>query len=140
MKWMWNTALLVLMVAATVSAQSGGNMHAPAMGDSMKMSYTGCVAKGDAAGSFLLTHVADSHEAMMAHDGMMKDGTMKDGAAMKDASAGTIALTGQADLKTHVGQKVTVTGAVSHGMSDAMPNGRDTLAIASLKVLAKSCS
>jgi len=51
-----------------------------------------------------------------------------------------VALTGRSDLSKHVGQKVTVTGSVSHGMSETMPNDRDTLAVTSLKVVAKSCS
>ena len=51
-----------------------------------------------------------------------------------------VVLTGRSDLKKHVGQKVTVTGSLSHGMSETMSNDRDTLAVASLKVVAKSCS
>src|SRR5215510_6373020 len=93
-------------------------------------------------------HVVDDHQAMMRHDGMMEgDATM----AKKDEPGasnemhdhmmpGTVVLTGRSDLKKHVGQKVTVTGSLSHGMSETMPNDRDTLAVASLKVVAKSCS
>jgi hypothetical protein len=49
-------------------------------------------------------------------------------------------LAGRSDLKKHVGQKVTVTGSLAHDMSETMPNNKVTLAIASLKVVAKSCS
>lgn len=43
-------------------------------------------------------------------------------------------------LKKHDGKQVMVTGTLSHGMSDSMPNRRDTLALTSLKVVAPSCS
>lgn len=51
-----------------------------------------------------------------------------------------VTLTGRSGLKKHVGKKVMVTGTLSHGMSDSMPNRRDTLALTSLKVVAPSCS
>ena len=148
MRWMWSTALVVVAVSAAVSAQAGKDMSEPKMGNTMNMTYTGCVEAVNHGGSFLLTHVADDHQAMMRHDGMMEgDATM----AKKDEPGasnemhdhmmpGTVVLTGRSDLKKHVGQKVTVTGSLSHGMSETMPNDRDTLAVASLKVVAKSCS
>src|SRR6516225_2530768 len=72
MKWMWSTALVVVAVSATVSAQSGNGMNEPKMGDKMNMSYTGCVEVVNHGGSFLLTHVADDHQTMMPRDGVMK--------------------------------------------------------------------
>jgi len=149
MKWMWSTALVVAAVSAAVSAQSGKDMSEHKMGDKMNMTYTGCVEAVNHGGSFLLTHVADDHQAMMRHDGMMKS---ESGTAKKDEPRASdemhddhmmpnaVALTGRSDLKSHVGQKVTVTGSLSHGMSETMPNDRDTLSVASLKVVAKSCS
>src|SRR5215468_3125525 len=136
MKWMWSTALIVVAVSAAVSAQSGKDMNEPKMGDNMKTMYTGCVEAVNHGGSFLLTHVADDHQAMMPHDGMMKSGS---GVAKKDEPrasnemhddhmmSSAVVLTGRSDLKKHVGQKVTVTGSVSHGMSETMQNNRDTL-------------
>ena len=109
-------------------------------------------------GSFLLTHVGEDHQSgpsvkrtptMMNHDAMMKtDSEMakKDEPAASNEMHGiymmpsAVVLTGQSDLKKHVGQKVAVTGSLSHGMSETMSNNRDTLAVASLKVVAKSCS
>jgi hypothetical protein len=120
MKWMWSTALVVVAVSAAVSAQSGKDMSERKMGDKMNMTYTGCVEAVNHGGSFLLTHVAQMHD-----DHMMPS---------------AVFLAGRSDLKKHVGQKVTVSGSLSHQMSEAMPNGRDTLAVASLKVVAKSCS
>lgn len=123
MKWMWSTAFVVIAVSA-VSAQSGKDMKPPTMGDPMQATYTGCIVNVNHGASFVLTHVADDRQTMMHHDGMMK----------------SIVLTGRSDLKKHVGQTVTVAGALSHGMADETSKGRDMLAVASLTVVAKSCS
>ena len=149
MKWMWSTAIVVA-VSAAVNAQAGKAMTEPTMGDTMNMTYTGCVEAVNHGGSFLLTHVADDHHTMMHHDEMMmkSDSEMakKDDPGASNDMHGdhmmpsAVVLTGRSDLKKHVGQKVTVSGALSHGMSDAMPNDRATLAVASLKIVAKSCS
>jgi len=132
-----------------VSAQSSKDMSEPKMGDKMNMTYTGCVESVNHGGSFLLTHVADDQQSMMHHDSMMKSDS---GMAKEDEPRASnemhddhmmpaaVVLTGRSDLKKHVGQKVAVTGSLSRGMSETMPNDRDTLAVASLKVLAKSCS
>ena len=134
MKWMWSTAFVVVIAAAALSAQSGKDMK---MSEKMKMSYTGCVEAATGGNSFLLTHVTGDH-AMMAHDGMMKeDAGMHDGDHQKMSN--TLMLSGRSDLKKHLGQKVTVTGSLSHGMAE-MPDERDTLTVASLKVVGKSCS
>lgn len=149
MKWMWSTALVVLAVSAAVSAQSGKATTEPKMGDTMNLTYTGCLEAVNHGGSFLLTHVGDDHQTMMHHDGMMKtDSEMakKDEPRASNEMRGdhmmssAVVLTGRSDLRKHVGQKVTVTGSLSHGMSEAMPNDRATLAVASLKIVAKSCS
>ncbi len=108
---------------------------------------TGCVETVNHGGSFLLTHVAVDHQAMLHDAGMMKSDSkmpkkdeprasneMHDDHMMPSA----LVLTGRSDLTKHVGEKVTVTGLLSRGMSETMPNDRDTLA--SLKVVAKSCS
>ena len=149
MKRMWSTALVVVAVSAAVSAQDAKHMNEPAMGATKSMTYTGCVEAVNHGGSFLLTHVGQDHQAMMHHDAMMKtDSAMakKDEPTASNDMHGdhmmpdAVVLTGRPDLKKHVGQKVTVSGALSHGMSDAMSNDRATLAVASLKVIAKSCS
>jgi hypothetical protein len=149
MKWMWSTAFVVVAVSTAASAQSSRAMNEPKTADRMNMTYTGCVETVNHGGWFLLTHVGDDHQTMMHHDGMM---TTDSGTAKKEEPrasdethgdqmmAGAVALTGRSDLRKHVGQKVTVTGSLSHGVSDAMPNDLDTLAVASLKVVAKSCS
>ena len=149
MKWMWSTAFVVIAVSAAVSAQSSKEMNEPKMDDTMNRTYTGCVEAVNHGGSFLLTHVGDDDQAMMHHDGMMKsDSEMakKDEPRPSNEMHGdhmmssALILTGRSDLRKHVGQKVTVTGSLSHAMSKKMPNDPDTLTVASLKVVAKSCS
>ena len=149
MKWMWSTAVVVVAVSAAVSAQSGKEMNEPKMGNKMNMTYTGCLEAVNHGGSFLLTHAGDDHQTMMGHDGMMKSDSQM---AKKDEPhasnemhddhmmSSAIVLIGRSDLKKHVGEKVTVTGSRLHAMSETMPNDRDTLAVTSLKVVAKSCS
>jgi hypothetical protein len=158
MKWIWSTAFVVVAISAVASAQSGKEMSEPRMGSNMNTAYTGCVEAVNHGGSFLLTHVADDHQSgpavkrmptMMNHDAKMKtDSEMakKDEPSASNEMHGdqmtpsAVVLTGRSDLKRHVGQKVTVTGSLSHGMSETMSSNRDTLAVASLKVVAKSCS
>jgi len=148
MKWMWSTAVIVVAVSAAVSAQSGRDVNESKIADNMSMTYTGCVESVNHGGSFLLTHIGDAHQPM-DHDATMKSHSemaKDDESHASDEMHGdhmmstAVALTGRSDLKKHVGQTVTVTGPVSHGMSETMPNTRDTLSVASLKVVAKSCS
>src|SRR5580765_2493481 len=145
MKWTWSTAVVVAAVSAVVSAQPGTEMNEPRMGNEMNVTYSGCVEAVNHGGSFLLTHVGDDHQTgsaikrmptMMNHDAMMKT----DSEMAKKDEPSAVVLTGRSDLKKHVGQKVTVTGSLSHDMSETMSNSRDTLAVASLKIVAKSCS
>ena len=150
MKWMWRAAFVVVAaVSATAYAQSGKDMNDSKMADTANVTYTGCVTAVNHGGWFLLTDVVDGHQAMKHHDAMMKadaDMAKMDEPAATNAMHGdhmvpnAVALAGRSDLKKHVGQKVTVSGALSDGMSDATPNNRETLNVASLKVIAKSCS
>lgn len=147
MKRMWSTALVVVAVSAVASAQNDKSMNAPKMSGGMMPAYTGCVESINHGASFALTHVGDSQ--MMDHGAMMKSGADMGKADMPHAAgdmpgdhmmATAFTLTGRSNLKKYVGQKVTVTGSVSHGMSDAMPKALDMLAVSTLKVVAKSCS
>ena len=148
MNKMWNTAIVIAAVSATLGAQSGKEkeMDHSTMGGTTTMTYTGCVETVNHGAIYLLTHV-DDHPMTMSHDGMKKDSAM----AMKDASAQSsdmhdgmmpiaIVLKGAADLKKHVGQKVTVNGPVSKEPSNgAMKNEVNTLTVGSLKVVGKTC-
>src|SRR5258708_29275184 len=118
---MSSVALLVAAVLpVAVGAQSGTMAKGDKM-DKMEMkdaTYTGCIAAGTAAGTFMLTHVADDH---MGKDAMkkdaMKDDAMKNDAMKKDTMAKhtmartTIPLTDPSvDLGKHLGHKQSVTG------------------------------
>ena len=121
--WMWrwmSSAAIVVAVSAPVLAQAGKDMDKPAMSDSMmKATYTGCVELVNHGGMFLLTHVVDGHQMM---------------------TPGALVLTGPANLKKHVGRKVTVMGSLSKGATGTLRSDLDTLTVGSLKVVAKACS
>ena len=78
--WVLTTAVVAMSVTAAVSAQSAKAMHQPSKGDTMKMTYTGCVETVNHGAAFLLTKV-DSGGA----DSMHGDMTMnhKDDMGMK---------------------------------------------------------
>ncbi len=151
--------VLMTCMSAAVLAQSAGTMDkGKASGSMNKMSdettYTGCLEKGNAARTFVLTHAnrADS----MQHDSMksesMKTASMKDDAMKKDAMAhetmshdmmmmASVSLTGSAvDLNKHVGHKVTVSGLSDAMAKDATGMTSPTLTVKTLKMVAKSCS
>ena len=141
MKWMWSTALVVA-VSAAVSAHPGQAMNTPMMADDMKMTYTGCIVAVNHGGSFLLTDVSDDHDTMMPHDREMKNESETAEKREMDGNHMTsraFVLTGRSDLKKHAGQRVTVTGSLSNRTSETTTNDPGTLAVASLKVVAKSC-
>ena len=150
MKWMWSTAIVIVAASVAVAAQSASDMGKPMKNDKMSKTYTGCVESVNHGSSFLLTHLADDHQAMKHDMAMMKDDmTMKKDMGGKDQTGGAsdmsgdhmmpsaLMLTGLSDAKKHVGQKVTVMGSVSMG---SMRDDLDTLTVSSLKVVAKSCS
>jgi pentapeptide MXKDX repeat protein len=155
--------LLMTCMSAAVLAQSAGTMDkGKASGSMKKMSdetaYTGCLEKGSAARTFVLTHAnrADSmqHDSMK-NDSMKNDSTkaasMKDDAMKKDAMAKetmnhdmmtpTVNLASSAvDLNKHVGHKVTVIGSADAMGKDATGMMSPTLTVKTLKMVAKSCS
>jgi hypothetical protein len=148
------TTLVVMSVTAAVSAQSAQAMHQPSKGDTMSMTYTGCVQSVNHGAAFLLTNADGGSAESMHGDKTMKrhdDMAMKSDAAkmtqheqttiadekMDEMSSKSFALTGSTGLGKHVGQKVSVTGSLSEG---SMRQDLSTLTIKSLKVIAKSCS
>jgi hypothetical protein len=148
MKMMWSAAIVIVGVSAAAGAQSGKELDRSMTGDRAPMMYTGCVESVNHGGTYLLTHLADDHQMAMGHDDKMKN---ESAMAMKNESASSdmhrdhmlpssLVLAGPSDLKKHVGQKVTVTGAVSKGsMGGGMNDDIDTLTVGSLKVIGKSC-
>jgi pentapeptide MXKDX repeat protein len=157
------TGLLMACLSAAVAAQSAGTMDkGKASGSMHKMTdettYTGCLEKGSAARTFVLTHA--SRADAMQHDSMksestktpsMKDDAMKDDAMKKDAMAketmnhdmmtSTVSLASSAvNLNKHVGHKVTVSGSADAMGKDATGMMSPTLTVKTLKMVAKSCS
>ncbi len=153
--WVLATAVVAMTVTAAASAQSASTMKQPAKGDTMSMTYTGCVESVNHGAAFLLTKVdGGSSESMhgdmaMKHDDMaMKSDSAKTmpheqmpmaGEKMAPMSSKSFALTGS-NLGKHVGQKVSVTGSLSDGSMSAMHGDVSTLTVKTLKVIAKSCS
>jgi hypothetical protein len=160
--WGLATAVVAITVTAAVGAQSASTMQPPAKGNTMSMTYTGCVESVNQGSAFLLTKIdGGSSESMhgdmaMKHDDMaMKhdDMAMKGDAArtmpheqmpmagekMAPMSSKSFALAGS-NLGKHVGQKVSVTGSLSDGSMGAMHQDMSTLTVKTLKVIAKSCS
>ena len=146
--------LLMTCMSSAVLAQSAGTMDkGKASGSMNKMSdettYTGCLEKGSAARTFVLTHAnrADS----MQHNSMKSEST-KTASMKKDAMGhetmspdmmmmASVSLTGSAvDLNKHVGHKVTVSGSSDAMAKDATGMTSPTLTVKTLKMVAKSCS
>ena len=84
--------------------------------------HTGCIESVNHGGSFLLTHVADDHQTMMAHDGMKKESGME-----KNAEAA-----GPSDM--HEDRTMPTPFALAGRMRNL-----ETLTVASLKVVANTC-
>jgi hypothetical protein len=154
--WILSTAIVAISVTAAAGAQSTKAMGKPSKGDTMSMTYTGCVESVNHGAAFLLTRI-DGAGAESMHRGMAMahhdDTAMKGDAAktmqhehtrMADEKTGampsqTFALAGS-DLSRHVGQQVSVTGSLSDGSMGTMRQDLSTLTVKALKVIAKSCS
>jgi len=151
------TAVVVMSVAAAVGAQSAKAMHQTSKGDTVSMTYTGCVQSVNHGAAFLLTNADVGSAESMHGDKTMKhhdDMAMKSDAAqmtkheqttmadekMDAMSSKSFALTGATGLGKHVGQRVAVTGSLSEGSMGTMRQDLSTLTIKTLKVVAKSCS
>ena len=137
MKRMWSAAFVIVVASAAVGAQSGKEMDKSMKGDKAPTTYTGCVESVNHGGSYLLTHLTEEHQMGMGHDGTMKkDSGMPADHMMPSA----LVLTGPANLRKHVGRKVTVTGSLSKGATGTLRSDLDTLTVTSLKIAAKACS
>ena len=109
--------------------------------------YTGCLEKGSAAGTFTLTHAERMGADSMMKDSMMKDsmvkGSMKPDSMKPDAMAketGVTLVSPSVDLSEHVGHQVEVTGASSSMSKNAAGMATSTFTVKMLKVVASSCS
>ena len=130
-------AVTILAVAAFSQGIGAQDKMAKPMGKDK--TYTGCIAAGDMAGSYTLTHVMSN--MAMGKDAMKKD-TMGKDAMGKDAMAKPMAIESKSvDLSKHVGHKVAVTGPDSAmGMKgDAMGKPMAAWTVTSIKMIAASC-
>jgi pentapeptide MXKDX repeat protein len=162
MKWNMSSAVIVAVAlsSAAVGAQSAGPMAKSDKMEKMKKmdaSYTGCIEPGAGTGAFTLTHLAASERMArntMKRDGL-KDDTMaatkedtmaKDGMSHDSMAPTALALTGSsADLRKHLGHKVTVVGSLAHEKMDAMKKdtmdkATPTFTVKSVKMVAATCS
>ena len=126
-------ALLALLDTTTTQAQSGTMAKPMAM--AKEKTYTGCVAVGSMAGSFVLNHAVEETpmSGAMAKDAMGKDamgkGAMTKDVMGKDAMAAphTMSIASTAvNLSGHVGHQVSVTVveiAMSKPDAAAKPDG-----------------
>jgi hypothetical protein len=141
-----NTAIMVMSISAAPGAQSGTAIDKPLMkNDTMTMTYTGCVESVNHDATFLLRPGDDSSTTSARSDVPMKSEVMKKGQMPPDAKIDAaaskgIVLTGFADLKSYVGQQVSVTGSLSSGSAGTMRHDLSTLTIKTLQVVAKSCA
>ena len=155
MNWMLSAAVVAMCVTAAAGAQSSKAMAKPSKGDTMSMTYTGCVESVNHGAVFLLTKVegaASMHDdmAMKHHDDMpMKsdaaktmqhEDTLTADENMDAMPSKSFALAGSTNLTKHVGQKVSVTGSLSDSSGETMRQDLSTLTIRTMKVIAKSCS
>lgn len=135
----WMTPALTLVAIAALShVGSAQDKMAKPMGK--EKTYTGCIAAGEMAGTYTLTHAAA--EMGMGHDAMKKD-TMGKDTMGKDAMSKPMAIESKSvDLAKHLGHKVTVTGpdsAMGMAKPDAMGKGAPAWSVTSLKMVAATC-
>ena len=83
-----STAVVAMSVTAAVGAQSTKAIGKPSKGDTMSMTYTGCVESVNHGGTFLLTRVDGVGAESMHGDMAMKH---HDDMAMKGDAAKTMA-------------------------------------------------
>jgi hypothetical protein len=142
------TGMLTVVVGAQADSSRMPSHADHGMEMAKDVTYTGCLESGaGGTGTFVLTHPAmmngDKKDAMMKDD-MMKDSRKMDTTAGHDMSehstmSMTLSLSSTgADLRKHLGHKVSVTGSLSQGMKDGETD-MSTLAVKSLKMVAKSC-
>jgi hypothetical protein len=141
-------ALCATTVAVAAGAQAGQSMNETAMDGMTPTTYTGCVEAVNHGRSFVLTHVSDNNmddmhgDTAMTHDAAMPPKAAADSMDHEamHMMATAVVLSGRSDLRKHVGERVIVTGTVSKGAPSSGHDDLNTLAVKSLKVVAKACS
>ena len=140
MKNLMTPALTILSIAAMSHVGIAQDKMAKPMGK--EKTYTGCIAAGDVAGSYTLTHA--TAEMAMGHDAMKNDAMKKDTMG-KDTMGHSMAIASKSvDLAKHVGHKVSVTGpdngmGMAMGKGDTMGKGMAAWSVTSIKMIAATC-
>jgi hypothetical protein len=128
-------AMTILAVAAFSTAIGAQDKMAKPMGKDK--TYTGCIAAGEMAGSYTLTHAMS--DMAMGKDAMKKD-TMGKDAMAKGSIAKPMAIESKSvDLSKHVGHKVAVTGPEMGMKGDAMAKPVAAWTVTSIKMIAATC-
>jgi hypothetical protein len=129
----WMTAALAIAAVVSMShAAVAQDKMAKPMGK--EKTYTGCIAQGEQAGTFTLTHAMA--EMAMGGDAMKKDTMGKDSMSKPGMDKPMMIESKTIDLAKHLGHKVSVTGPDSAmGMGKAMT----AWSVTSLKMVAATC-
>lgn len=151
MKNLMTPALTILTIAAMSQVGIAQDQMAKPMGKDK--TYTGCIAAGDVAGTYTLTHVT-AEMAMRGQGEMKKDPAGRDTMG-KDATHSMAITSTSVDLAKHVGHKVSVTGpdngrGMAMGKGDTMGKdqtigkdntgkGKAAWSVTSLKMVAATC-
>jgi hypothetical protein len=151
------TAAMAMTAAVSVAAQTAGTkmpddkMAKPAMAakDAKEMTYTGCVAAGTAAGTYMLNNMMSDMAAKPAATTQPAAGSMGKDTMRHDASMPmSVMLMGtKVDFSKHVGHKVSVTGTMAKGdamakdaavpASGSMP--MSSVSVSSVKMISTTC-
>jgi hypothetical protein len=114
------------MTLAIVGGASALASESAAQKPDQPMTYTGCVAPGKMAGTFMLTHV-------MAGDGMKKPDAATAKMTPKELTLSSTAV----KIDPHSGHKVTVTGSTMMEKKQKMMETKIT--VTSLKMVSTTC-
>jgi hypothetical protein len=117
------------VACALVAAASAIAAQSAAQKPDQQMTYTGCVAPGKMAGTFMLTNV-------MAGDGMKKPDPATEKMTPKELTLSSTTV----KIEPHRGHKVTVMGPTMMEKMPNMPNMMETkMTVSSLKMVAATC-
>ena len=118
-------ACAMIGAASAVAAQSA------AQKPDQQMTYTGCVAPGKMAGTFMLTNV-------MAGDGMAKEKPAATAAEKKEMPPKELTLSSTTvKIEPHRGHKVTVMGPTMMEKKETMMETK--MMVSSLKMVSATC-
>jgi hypothetical protein len=125
------TTISLAVATAVVAAGTAIAAQSAAQTPDKQMTYTGCVAPGKTAGTFVLTNV-------MAGDGMAKEQPAAGAAEKKEMPPKELTLSSTAvKIEPNVGHKVTVMGPTRVEKHDKMMETK--MMVSSLKMVSATC-